>query len=157
MGNFVDEVYWVVIVGLFIVGELVVYCDICVVFCGEEQEVFDCLVVVYCIDYYYVWMFIDFVGYEVGVCMKNVFVFGGGFVVGMLDKVGQIDVKYVMYDYIVVLFGEGVCEFKQMVVFMGGDLEVVIGLGGVGDMFVIMMGGCNVCVGIYVGVGVLFL
>ena len=87
---------------------------------------------------------------------ENIFAFGGGFAAGMLDKAGQTDAKYVMYDYTAALFGEGARELKQMVAFMGGDPEVATGLGGVGDMFVTTMGGRNVRAGTYVGAGVPF-
>ena len=156
MGNLADEVHWAAIVGPSIAGELAVHRDTCVVFCGEEQEVLDRLAAAYRTDYYHVWTSTDFVGHEVGACMKNVFAFGGGFAAGMLDKAGQTDAKYVMYDYTAALFGEGARELKQMVAFMGGDPEVATGLGGVGDMFVTTMGGRNVRAGTYVGAGVPF-
>ena len=156
MGNLADEAHWAAIVGPSNAGELAVHRDTRVVFCGEEQEVRDRLVAAYRTDYYHVWTSTDFVGHEVGACMKNVFAFGGGFAAGMLDKAGQTDAKYVMYDYTAALFGEGARELKQMVAFMGGDPEVATGLGGVGDMFVTTMGGRNVRARTYVGAGVPF-
>lgn len=116
MGNLADEVHWAAIVGPSIAGELAVHRDTCVVFCGEEQEVLDRLAAAYRTDYYHVWTSTDFIGHEVGACMKkNIFAFGGGFAAGMLDKAGQTDAKYVMYDYTAALFGEGARELKQMV------------------------------------------
>ena len=148
MGDLANEVRWAAIVGPSIAGELAVHRNTCVVFCGEEQKVLDRLAAAYRTDYYHVWTSTDFIGHEVGACMKNIF--------GMLEKAGQTDARYVMYDYTAALFGEGARELKQMVSFMGGDPEVATGLGGVGDMFVTTMGGRNVRAGTYVGAGVPF-
>ncbi|MSS44646.1 glycerol-3-phosphate dehydrogenase [Cutibacterium sp. WCA-380-WT-3A] len=156
MGDLADKVHWAAIVGPSIAGELAVHRDTCVVFCGEQQEILDRLAKAYRTDYYHVWTSTDFVGHEVGACMKNIFAFGGGFAAGMLEKAGQADAQYAMYDYTAALFGEGARELKQMVTFMGGDPEVATGLGGVGDMFVTTMGGRNVRAGTYVGAGVPF-
>ena len=156
MGDLANEVHWAAIVGPSIAGELAVHRNTCVVFCGEEQKVLDRLAAAYRTDYYHVWTSTDFIAHEVGACMKNIFAFGGGFAAGMLEKAGQTDARYVMYDYTAALFGEGARELKQMVSFMGGDPEVATGLGGVGDMFVTTMGGRNVRAGTYVGAGVPF-
>ena len=48
----------------------------------QEQEVRDRLVAAYRTDYYHVWTSTDFVGHEVGACMKNIFAFGGGVAAG---------------------------------------------------------------------------
>ena len=76
MGNLADEAHWAAIVGPSNAGELAVHRDTRVVFCGEEQEVRDRLVAAYRTDYYHVWTSTDFVGHEVGACMKNIFAFG---------------------------------------------------------------------------------
>ncbi|WP_130864735.1 glycerol-3-phosphate dehydrogenase [Acidipropionibacterium timonense] len=156
MGELASQVHWAAIVGPSIAGELAVHRNTCVVFCGEEQEILDGLAKDFRTDYYHVWTSTDFIGHEVGACMKNIFAFGGGFAPGMLLKNGEQDNKYVMYDYTAALFGEGARELKQMVTFMGGDPEVATGLGGVGDMFVTTMGGRNVRAGTFVGQGVPF-
>ena len=144
MGDLANEVHWAAIVGPSIAGELAVHRNTCVVFCGEEQKVLDRLAAAYRTDYYHVWTSTDFIGHEVGACMKNIFAFGGGFAAGMLEKAGQTDARYVMYDYTAALFGEGARELKQMVSFMpfseirnvkmkGITLEGVAAIGVVGE------------------------
>lgn len=156
MGDLADQVHWAAIVGPSIAGELAVHRNTCVVFCGEEQDVLDRLASAFRTDYYHVWTSTDFIGHEVGACMKNIFAFGGGFAPGMLIRNGEQDNKYVMYDYTAALFAEGARESRQMISFMGGDPETSTGLGGVGDMFVTTMGGRNVRAGTFVGQGVPF-
>lgn len=156
LGDRAADLKWAAVVGPSIAGELAVHRQTCVVFCGDEQKVVDGLARDFRTDYYHVWSSTDFVGYEVGACMKNIYAFGGGFAPGILQKMGETNAKYVMYDYSAALFAEGARELKQMVSFMGGDPEVATGLGGVGDMFVTTMGGRNVRAGAYVGAGVPF-
>ncbi|AFV88653.1 Glycerol-3-phosphate dehydrogenase [Acidipropionibacterium acidipropionici ATCC 4875] len=156
MGPLADQVNWAAIVGPSIAGELAVHHLTCVTFCAEKQDVAEMLAPLYRTDYYHVWTSTDFIGNEVGSCMKNIFAFGGGFAPGILKKLGKEDDKYVMYNYAAALFGEGARELKQMVELLGGDPTVTENLGGVGDMFVTTMGGRNVRAGTYVGQGVPF-
>lgn len=156
MGDLANSVHWAAIVGPSIAGELAIHRSTCVVFCGEEQEILDKVASAFRTDYYHVWTSTDFIGNEVGACMKNIFAFGGGFAPGMLIKNGEQENKYVMYNYSAALFAEGARELKQMIKFMGGNPEISTGLGGVGDMFVTTMGGRNVRAGTYVGQGVPF-
>lgn len=151
-----QSVTWSAIVGPSIAGELAVHHDTCVVFCGEDQASIDYLAELFRTDYYHVWTSTDFLGHEVGAATKNIYAFAAGFGQGLLDRSGESDSPYVMYNYGAAVFAQGQMELRQFVELLGGVPRTADGLGGVGDMFVTSMGGRNVKAGRYVGSGVPF-
>lgn len=156
VGPLAKKVTWSAIVGPCIAGELAVRRPSCVVFNGEDPESLEYLAGLYRTDYYHVWTSTEFVAHEVGAATKNVFAFAQGFAHGILSTKGELDAKYVMFNYSAALFAEGSREIHQFIELLGGDPRVGDGLGGVGDMFVTSMGGRNVKAGGLVGAGIPF-
>lgn len=156
VGDLADQVTWSAIVGPCIAGELAIRRQSCVVFNGEDRDSIESIADMYRTDYYHVWTSTDFIGNEVGAATKNVFAFAAGFAEGLLDKEGERDNPYVMFNYSAALFAQGSREIHQYIRLLGGDPTTGDGLGGVGDMFVTSMGGRNVRAGTYVGRGIPF-
>ncbi|MDT3767862.1 NAD(P)H-dependent glycerol-3-phosphate dehydrogenase [Gleimia hominis] len=148
-----DSVSWSAIVGPSIAGELAVHHDTCVVFCGEDQAALDYLAGLFRTDYYHVWTSTDFLGHEIGACMKNIYAFAAGLGQGLTIKEGKQDDRYIRYNYNAAVFAQGQKELRQFMQLLGGVPETSDGLGGVGDMFVTSMGGRNVRAGEFVGQG----
>ncbi len=144
------------IVGPSIAGEVAVRHDTCVIFAGTDQPTLDRLAGMFATERYRVWTSSDLVGCEVCAAMKNCYALGAGLAEGVLEARGESDSDYRMHDYESALLAQGAVEMAQMIALLGGNPDAVVGLPGVGDMYVTSTGGRNVRVGRLLGAGVAF-
>jgi glycerol-3-phosphate dehydrogenase (NAD(P)+) len=139
--------------GPSIAGELAVRRHTSVVITGSEQSQLDRLAALLRTPYYHVWTNTDFVGVEVSVAMKNVYALAVGIVGGLLEKEGVGLDGYGMHNLAAAIFAQGLSEMAYMVDVMGGQRATVLGLPGVGDLYVTSMGGRNGRMGRWLGLG----
>ncbi len=151
-----SQVSWAAIVGPSIAGELAARRQTCVVFAGHDQDALDRLASTFRTDYYHIWTSTDVVGAEVCAAMKNCYALSVGFPEGLLERMGETESPYRSYNFAAALFGAGAAEIAHMLRLLGGRPETVLGLPGVGDMYVTSTGGRNVRAGRLVGTGLTF-
>nr|MDQ6900802.1 glycerol-3-phosphate dehydrogenase [Candidatus Dormibacteraeota bacterium] len=132
-----SQVSWAAIVGPSIAGELAARRQTCVVFAGHDQDALDRLASTFRTDYYHIWTSTDVVGAEVCAAMKNCYALSVGFPEGLLERMGETESPYRSYNF-------------------AARPETVLGLPGVGDMYVTSTGGRNVRAGRLVGTGLTF-
>jgi glycerol-3-phosphate dehydrogenase (NAD(P)+) len=150
------QIPWAAIVGPSIAGEVAARRPTCVVFAGHDQAALDRLATTFHTDKYHVWTSTDLVGAEVCAAMKNCYALSVGFPEGVLELLGESDGSYRSHNFEAALFGAGSAEMAHMLRLLGGRPETVLGLAGVGDMYVTSTGGRNVRAGRLVGAGLTF-
>jgi glycerol-3-phosphate dehydrogenase (NAD(P)+) len=69
---------------------------------------------------------------------------------------GESESPYRAHNFEAALFGAGAAEMAHMLRLLGGRQETILGLPGVGDMYVTSTGGRNVKAGRLVGAGLTF-
>jgi glycerol-3-phosphate dehydrogenase (NAD(P)+) len=151
-----SQIPWSAIVGPSIAGEVAARRLTCVVFAGRNQAAVDRLAATFHTDHYHVWTSTDLVGAEVCAAMKNCYALSVGFAEGALERVGEAESPDRSHNYEAALFGAGAAEIGEMLRLTGGRPETVLGLPGVGDMYVTSTGGRNVRAGRLVGSGLTF-
>jgi glycerol-3-phosphate dehydrogenase (NAD(P)+) len=144
------------ITGPSIAGEVAVRRETCVVFAGHDENALDRLARLFRTERYRVWTSTDIIGCEVCAAMKNCYALAAGLAEGVLEARGEAESRYRMHDYESALLAQGAVEMRQMVALLGGRPETVVGLPGVGDMYVTSTGGRNVRVGKLLGAGMRF-
>lgn len=103
--------------------------------------------------YYHVWTSTDVVGVEVCVALKNMYSLAVGTVQGMLELEAQSEIDVAMHNLAAAIFAQALYETAYMVQTMGGNMRSVYSLPGSGDLFVTCMGGRNVRMGRWLGLG----
>jgi glycerol-3-phosphate dehydrogenase (NAD(P)+) len=151
-----SAVSWAAIVGPSIAGEVAARRHTCVVFAGHDQAALDRLAGTFRTGYYHVWTSTDLVGAEVCAAMKNCYALSVGFPEGVLQQAGEGDGPDRAHNLEAALFAAGATEMAHMLRLFGGRPETVLGLPGVGDMYVTSTGGRNVRAGRLVGSGLTF-
>jgi glycerol-3-phosphate dehydrogenase (NAD(P)+) len=151
-----SSVTWSAIVGPSIAGEVAARRHTCVVFAGHDQAALDRLAATFQTGFYHVWTSTDVVGAEVCAAMKNCYALSVGFPDGVLEQMGEGDSLDRAHNFEAALFAAGAAEMAHMLRLMGGRPETVVGLPGVGDMYVTSTGGRNVKAGRLVGRGLTF-
>lgn len=139
--------------GPSIAGELAVRRDTCVVLTGHESSLLHQLAAMLRTSYYHVWTSTDMIGVEVSVALKNLYALAVGMVQGLLEKEGAAENKAKMHNLSAAIFAQGLWETATFVEYMGGSLTNVYSLPGAGDLFVTVMGGRNVRLGRFLGLG----
>jgi glycerol-3-phosphate dehydrogenase (NAD(P)+) len=151
-----SAVSWAAIVGPSIAGEVAARRHTCVVFAGRDQAALDRLAATFRTGCYHVWTSTDLVGAEMCAAMKNCYALSVGFPDGVLQQAAEGDSPDRAHNFEAALFAAGATEMAHMLRLFGGRPETVLGLPGVGDMYVTSTGGRNVRAGRLVGGGLTF-
>jgi glycerol-3-phosphate dehydrogenase (NAD(P)+) len=150
------RVGWAAITGPSIAGEVAARRDTCVVFASREGDVADRLADMFRTSSYHVWTSTDLVGAEVCAAMKNCDALATGLPEGILERMGEGNASYRLYNYEAALFAQGNLEMRRMVELLGGTVATADGLPAPGDCYVTSRGGRNVKVGRLIGQGMTF-
>jgi glycerol-3-phosphate dehydrogenase (NAD(P)+) len=150
------DVSWAAITGPSIAGEVAVRRDTCVVFAGRDQEALDRLAEAFRTSAYHVWTSTDLIGAEVCAAMKNCYALATGLAEGVLERMGEADAAYRLYNYEAAVFAQGNLEMRRMAELLGGDTATADGLPAPGDCYVTSRGGRNVKLGRLMGRGLTF-
>jgi glycerol-3-phosphate dehydrogenase (NAD(P)+) len=143
--------------GPCIAGELAGRRQTCVVFTGRDAETLAWLRGLFATPYYHIWTSTDIVGVEVCAALKNAYTLAVGMATGLLDQGGGPDnAGASMHNLAAALFGASAREMKRIVGLMGGDVEHVTGLPGVGDQYVTCVGGRTIRMGRLLGAGLTY-
>jgi glycerol-3-phosphate dehydrogenase (NAD(P)+) len=149
-----DRVSLNAIGGPCIAGELAGRRQTCVVFTGRDAETLDWLRGLFATSYYHIWTSTDMVGVEVCAALKNAYTLAVGIATGLLDQDGGPDSAGAsMHNLAAALFGASAREMRRIVALLGGDVEHVTGLPGVGDQYVTCVGGRTIRMGRLLGAG----
>ncbi len=94
------------------------------------------------------------VGLEVCAALKNAYTVAVGIAEGLLARAGGPDEAGAgMHNLAGALFGASAAEMTRIVALMGGGVENVAGLPGVGDQYVTCVGGRTIRLGRLLGMG----
>jgi len=151
-----DSVSWSAIVGPSIAGELAARRHTSVVFAGHDTTALDALAALFRTSYYHVWSSTDLFGAEVCAAMKNCYALSVGLAEGALEAIGEGESPDRNHNFEAAVFGQGSVEIRRMLEVLGGRPETLLGLPGVGDMYVTSAGGRNIRLGRHMGAGLTF-
>ncbi len=152
-----DQVSLNAIGGPCIAGELAGRRHTTVVFTGRDPETLARLRSLFATKYYHVWTSTDIVGVEVCAALKNAYTLAVGMATGMLDlEGGPDDAGAGMHNVAAGLFGASAREMTRIVGLLGGGIENVPWLPGVGDQFVTCVGGRTIRMGRLLGAGLTY-
>jgi glycerol-3-phosphate dehydrogenase (NAD(P)+) len=128
------------VTGPCIAGELIRRVDTCVAFASRDKAAREQWAGMAANSYYNVWPSADVVGCEAASALKNSFSIATGFAAGRLEAQGaaaggSAEISGVAaHNYEAAVFAESVVEMGGLVQLMGGRLETVNGLVGIGDL-----------------------
>ena len=105
-------------------------------------------------DYYHVFTSDDVIGVETCAAIKNIFSMAIGAAQGLCDSVKSKEKNYLNTS--AALIQESINEMIIFVVRLKGKKETVMGLAGIGDLYVSADGGRNSKMGEYLGQGMTF-
>ena len=105
-------------------------------------------------DYYHVFTSDDVVGVEACAAIKNIFSMAVGASQGLCDSIASKEKNYL--NTAAALIQESIYEMIIFVEKLKGKKETVIGLAGIGDLYVSADGGRNSKMGKYLGQGMTF-
>ncbi|MGE5602308.1 MAG: NAD(P)H-dependent glycerol-3-phosphate dehydrogenase [Nitrososphaerales archaeon] len=152
-----DQVSLNAIGGPCIAGELAGRRNTCVVFTGRDGETLSRLRSIFAGKYYHIWTSTDIVGVEVCAALKNAYTLAVGMATGMLDlEGGPDDAGAGTHNVAAALFGASAREMTRIVGLMGGGIENVPWLPGVGDQYVTCVGGRTIRMGRLLGAGLTY-
>lgn len=152
-----DQVSLNAIGGPCIAGELAGRRNTCVVFTGRDAEPLSRLRSIFAGKYYHIWTSTDIIGVEVCAALKNAYTLAVGMAGGMLDLEGGLDdAGASMHNVAAALFGASAREMTRIVSLMGGGIENVPWLPGVGDQYVTCVGGRTIRMGRLLGAGLTY-
>ncbi|MBV7338757.1 glycerol-3-phosphate dehydrogenase [Chloroflexi bacterium TSY] len=143
--------------GPSIAGELASRRHASVVVAGEDQALLTQLADWIRTPYYHVWTNTDMIGVEVCVALKNVYALAVGLAAGLLEKEADTaktpENHAQMHNPAAAIFAQGIWETAYLVDYMGGTQRSVLGMPGVGDLYVTCQGGRNSRMGRLLGLG----
>jgi glycerol-3-phosphate dehydrogenase (NAD(P)+) len=139
--------------GPSIARELAIRRHTSIILTGCDQELLHQLAGLLRTPYYHVWTSTDMVGVEVCVALKNLYSLAVGTVQGILEVEGSHEIDGAMHNLAAAIFAQGLYETAHVVQTMGGDISSVYSLPGAGDLYVTCMGGRNVRMGRWLGLG----
>lgn len=143
--------------GPCIAGELAGRRHTSVVFTGRDAATLDYLRGIFATPYYHIWTSTDIVGVETCAALKNAYTLAVGIATGLLDlDGGPDDAGAHMHNVAAALFGASAREMARIVGVMGGGVEHVMGLPGVGDQYVTCAGGRTIRLGRLLGAGLTY-
>ena len=152
-----DRVSLNAIGGPCIAGELAGRRHTSVVFTGRDAETLQRIRAIFKTNYYHVWTSTDMVGVEVCAALKNAYTLAVGMATGMLDlEGGADDAGASMHNVAAALFGASAREMSRIVGLLGGGIENVPWLPGVGDQYVTCVGGRTIRMGRLLGAGLTY-
>jgi glycerol-3-phosphate dehydrogenase (NAD(P)+) len=97
------------------------------------------------------------VGVEVCAALKNAYTLAVGMAAGLLDlEGGPDDAGAAMHNVAAALFGASAREMSRIVGLLGGGIENVAWLPGVGDQYVTCVGGRTIRMGRLLGAGLTY-
>lgn len=139
--------------GPCIAGELAVRRPSSVVVSFREAELIHRVLGMLDAPYYQARPSLDLVGTEVCAAFKNFFALGVGAALGMLDVAAPAANEARMHNPAAALFNQSLLELGRLNAALGGRPESVLGLAGVGDLYVTVQGGRNSRMGRLLGAG----
>lgn len=152
-----DQVTLSAITGPCIAGELAGRRQSCVVFTGRDALALNRLRATFATDYYHIWTSTDIVGVEACAALKNAYTIAIGMATGLLDlDGGPDDAGASMHNLAAALFGASAREMSRIVDLLGGGIENVTWLPGVGDQYVTCVGGRTIRLGRLLGAGLTY-
>jgi len=125
-----------------------------VVFANKDIEVVKKISKLVSTDYYHVSISNDVVGVEICAAIKNIFSMAVGASQGLCDSIKSKEKNYL--NTAAALIQESIYEMIIFVEKLKGKKETVIGLAGIGDLYVSADGGRNSKMGEYLGQGMKF-
>ena len=125
-----------------------------VVFANKDIKVVDKISKLVSTDYYHVSTSDDVVGVEICAAIKNIFSMAVGASQGLCDANKSKEKNYL--NTAAALIQESIFEMITFVEKLKGKKETVIGLAGIGDLYVSSDGGRNSKMGKYLGQGMTF-
>ena len=152
-----DQVTLSAIAGPCIAGELAGRRQSCVVFTGRDAAALSRLRAIFATGYYHIWTSTDIVGVETCAALKNAYTIAIGMATGLLDRDGGPDnAGASMHNLAAALFGASAREMSRIVGLLGGGIENVPWLPGVGDQYVTCVGGRTIRLGRLLGAGLTY-
>ena len=125
-----------------------------VVFANKDIEVAKQISKLVSTDYYHVSTSNDVIGVEICAAIKNIFSMAVGASQGLCDSIKSKEKNYL--NTAAALIQESIYEMIIFVEKLKGKKETVIGLAGIGDLYVSADGGRNSKMGEYLGQGIKF-
>ncbi len=141
--------------GPCIAGELAVHRDTGVVITGPRRSVDEALGLLSA-PFYHARASEDVIGVELCAAFKNFYAIGVGWAAGMLDAGDAAPNGAKAHNLAASLFTQAVAELTIMVERLGGSRESVMGLPGVGDLYVTCQAGRNSRMGRLLGQGLTY-
>jgi glycerol-3-phosphate dehydrogenase (NAD(P)+) len=152
-----DRVSLNAIGGPCIAGELAGRRHTTVVFTGKDMDIVARVRSLFANKYYHIWTSTDMIGVEVCAALKNAYTLAVGMATGMLDlEGGPDDAGASMHNVAAGLFGASAREMTRIVGLLGGGIENVPWLPGVGDQYVTCVGGRTIRMGRLLGAGLTY-
>ncbi len=152
-----DQVTLSAIAGPCIAGELAGRRQSCVVFTGRDDAALNRLRTIFATGYYHIRTSTDIVGVETCAALKNAYTIAIGMATGLLDLDGGPDnAGASMHNLSAALFGASAREMSRIVGLLGGGIENVPWLPGVGDQYVTCVGGRTIRLGRLLGAGLTY-
>ncbi len=106
-------------------------------------------------NYYHPEISHDIQGAEISAAIKNIYAILIGSADGQIGDLAKKRNKN-YYNSSSALFEQSLKEMKLIVQKFGGDIKTVVGLAGVGDLYVSVLGGRNAKLGMYLGAGMVY-
>ena len=125
-----------------------------VVFANNDIKVVEQISKLVSTDYYHVSISNDVIGVETCAAIKNIFSMAVGASQGLCDSIKSKEKNYL--NTAAALIQESIYEMITFVEKLKGKKETVIGLAGIGDLYVSADGGRNSKMGEYLGQGMKF-
>ena len=152
-GHGVKNVPVAAVAGPCIASELAARRDTSVVAGSSEATLLGSIVPLLATPYYHVRPSTDVVGIEVCAALKNFYALAVGYPAGLLARQGKAGNGALMHNLAATLFAQALAEMTQAVSFLGGRQTSVMGLAGVGDLYVTCQAGRNSRMGCLLGSG----
>ncbi|UCD79350.1 MAG: hypothetical protein JSW26_28785 [Desulfobacterales bacterium] len=142
--------------GPCIAGELAARRESSVVVAHPDSKLLHWLLSIVAAPYYHARGSTDLIGVELCAALKNFYTLAVGYAAGQLEKKGQAENDALMHNLAAGLFTQALAEICYFVNFFGGQRDSVLGLAGVGDLYVTCQAGRNGRMGKLLGSGLLY-
>ena len=147
------EVDVMAVAGPCIAGELAVQRDTSVIFTGEDDALVARTIEMLSAPFYHVRSSADLMGVEYCAAFKNFYALAVGWAQGHLEVMESREDAPRMHNLASGIFTQSIHELRILVENLGGDAASVIGLPGVGDLYVTCLAGRNSRMGRLLGLG----
>ena len=141
------------VAGPCIAGELAVKRDTSVIFTGDDEALVSRAIEMLSTPFYHVRSSADLIGVEYCAAFKNLYSLAVGWAQGHLEVMESREDAPRMHNLASGIFTQSIHELRILVENSGGDTASVIGLPGVGDLFVTCLAGRNSRMGRLLGLG----